>query len=316
MKSRLHAYLALFCILGADQAAAADNGDAIGSAVTVVNLVTAELSPDTRSLRTGDDVRQDEVIQVSPDGLGEIELVDQTKLALGPGSVIQLDKFVYDPDKTGGSIVLNLAKGAFRFVTGVASKPSYVINTPTASITVRGTVFDAYIHDDGAIWLLLHEGAIQVCNSRNQCQVLDNPCNIVRVTGQGGVGAQGKWASGNRDEVSFETAFPFVVTPPQIDPNPLYTRRLIEEGRCPDSGTKPRKIDRDASPPPTRKTQKSGKTKEVYIAPKRPKVVYVKPTKPRRQKESYDDSAGKAVLGIGAGILIGKSISGGRNHKY
>ena len=56
-------------------------------------------------------------------GKGEFRLNDDTKLALGPGSRLVLDKFVYDSDKKAGSIVLDLTKGAFRFITGVASKP-------------------------------------------------------------------------------------------------------------------------------------------------------------------------------------------------
>ena len=59
-----------------------------------------------------------------------------------------LDKFVYDSDKKTGSIILDLTKGAFRFITGVASKPTYLIRTPNASITVRGTIFDMYVLPD------------------------------------------------------------------------------------------------------------------------------------------------------------------------
>ena len=63
-----------------------------------------------------------------------------------------------DPNRTTGSIVLNLVKGGFRFITGIAAKPVYSIRTPVASITVRGTVFDVYVEGDQAIWILLHEG--------------------------------------------------------------------------------------------------------------------------------------------------------------
>jgi len=75
-------------------------------------------------------------------------------VALGPGSRLLLDKFVYDPQKGSGTIVLNLVKGAFRFVTGIASKPSYLIRVPNASITVRGTIFDIYIQENNVVWLL------------------------------------------------------------------------------------------------------------------------------------------------------------------
>ena len=124
------ASLMAFLIGGAAHALAAP-GDAIGSAVAVVNLVTAQFEKnDQRKLETGDDVRQQDLIEVSSDGRGEFKLRDQTKLALGPGSRLLLDRFIYDPDISGGAIVLNLAKGAFRFITGVAAKPAYVISHP------------------------------------------------------------------------------------------------------------------------------------------------------------------------------------------
>ena len=43
------------------------NGDAIGSAVTIVNLVTAEINNDHHKLASGDDVHQQELIEAAKD---------------------------------------------------------------------------------------------------------------------------------------------------------------------------------------------------------------------------------------------------------
>jgi FecR protein len=196
-------------------------GDDIGAAVRIINLVTAAYKKDERNLSTGDSVRQDDLIEVSSDGLGEIKLRDDTELALGRGSRLLLDKFVYNPDISGGAIVLNLVKGAFRFITGVAAKPAYIIRTPTASITVRGTIFDVYVQTSGVSWLLLIEGAIEVCNENDECGLLDEPGKLIRITPSGDLGDPVKWADLETDGLPFATAFPFVVTPPQIDPTPF-----------------------------------------------------------------------------------------------
>ncbi len=164
----------------------------IGSALTVVNLVTAEIDRDTRTLSAGDKVHQDENIDVSADASSELRLDDETKLALGPGSKLKLDKFVYDPKKNSGSIVLNLVKGTFRFMTGVAKKPTYVIRTPAAAITVRGTIFDLFVQENGEVWGLLIEGAFQACNDRGKCRLIDEPGKLIRVTGDGDVGCAGE----------------------------------------------------------------------------------------------------------------------------
>ncbi|HKZ97363.1 MAG TPA: FecR domain-containing protein [Hyphomicrobiaceae bacterium] len=226
---------ALFLLAGG--AVAAAPGDQIGSAITVVNLVTAELDRDRRSLKTGDNVRQEESIEVANDGSGELKFNDETKVALGPGSRLLLDTFVYDPEKKSGSIVLNAVKGTFRFITGVAAKPSYVIRIPNASITVRGSIWDLFVHAGGAAWLLLHEGSVQVCNDRGRCRILDQLGKLIRVTEQGEVGVPVKWAGlPDKENVPFDTAFPFVVKAPSFDPNPILTRDVIILGNLPESG--------------------------------------------------------------------------------
>jgi FecR-like protein len=209
-------------------------GDDIGAAVRIVNVVTAEYASDERRLATGDNVRQDDLIEVSGDGTGEIRLRDDTQLALGPGSRLLLDEFVYNPDISGGAIVLNLVKGAFRFVTGTAAKPAYVIRTPSAAITVRGTIFDVYVQASGLSWLLLIEGAIEVCNDRGDCGLHDEPGKLIRITPDGDVGNPVKWASLQKDGEPFEAAFPFVVEPPSFEPDPVFTPEDIVGGDVPD----------------------------------------------------------------------------------
>ena len=201
--------LICLCLIAAHGSALADPGDVIGATVTIVNEVTGEFKQNVRNLETGDDVLQDEVIAVGTDSIGELMLRDETKVALGPGARLVLDRFVYDPNKTSGAIVLNLIKGGFRFITGVAAKPFYMIRTPIASITVRGTIFDIYIEEAGALWLLLHEGSIRACNDRGQCRNLDDPCRVLRI-GPGGIMEDpGTWnALPNARQINFEFRLP------------------------------------------------------------------------------------------------------------
>ena len=275
--------------------ASAEPGDAIGAAVTIVNHVTGEFNRNLRNLETGDDVRQEEIIAVADDSVGELMLRDQTKVALGPGARLTLDRFVYDPNRTGGSIVLNLVKGGFRFITGIAAKPVYSIRTPVASITVRGTVFDLYIEGQEAIWILLHEGAITVCNNAGKCRELDDPCRVMRIGAGGNMPDPGTWnALPYARDVSFDTAFPFVVKPPSIDPKPIFSREDIELGRCPEP--KVRKADYEPD-------EKPAKPKHNYT-PRRSTVTYT-----RRYRRSYP-----RYIPVIPNITIGIGIGGGGHH--
>lgn len=329
MRSRNFAILVTsLSVLGAPAMAAPT--DPIGSAIQVVNLVTAEINRDTRTLQIGDSVHQNENIEVGTDAKGELKLDDDTKLALGPGSKLTLDKFVYDADKASGSIVMNFVKGTFRFVTGVAKKPTYRINTPTASITVRGTIFDLYVETGGTTWLLLHEGAVEVCNTRGRCRVHDEPGKLIPIGDKGDVGIPVKWAGlPGHDGVPFDTAFPFVVTPPAIDPDPIFTRAVIIDGNFP--GDRPRKAEDGDEPRhkpspthdngddrPKKKVEKykdEPKKEASEPKPAKDKVATERPKKKSKTAKNNDAEVAKGLgLAIGIGIAIGSKGGGHHGH--
>ena len=332
-------------VLGAGNARAV-TGARIGDAVSIVNTVMADFDQKSRKLTKGDDVHQDEAIAVDPDSQGELRLDDETKLALGPGSKLVLDKFVYDSDARSGSIILNLAKGAFRFITGIASKPTYVINTPNASITVRGTIFDVFVFPDDTTWVLLHEGAIEATGRDNTCHVLAQPGRLIRISPGGEVSQPVNWMKlpGN-SAAPFDKAFPFVINTPQVDPTPLLTREQVIGSNQPDLPPQP-----CANPHPVPKVQKADLTpptpppaptppvvpvvtappRPAYVKPapppyRPPQRVYVKPKRvytppPERRvvkRRHYPDAknvvrGAKVILGIG--VLLG-GMKGGHK-KY
>ena len=102
----------------------------IGRAELITKDVTGTLVTIARKLKTGDNIHQNEVISTAIDSEAELVLNDETKLAVGPESRIVLDSFIYDPEKKDGEVVINAAKGAFRFITGKSAKSAYTIKTP------------------------------------------------------------------------------------------------------------------------------------------------------------------------------------------
>jgi opacity protein-like surface antigen len=231
----------------------AASGDHIGSAIRIVNDVTGELNSTPRPLATGDGVQQEEAIAAAPNGLAELRLDDSSKIAVGPGARLVLDKFVYDPSANNGTISLNLVVGAFRFITGLASKKDYLLKTPSASISVRGTIFDVYVASDGATYILLHEGSISACNRGGQCVRLDNPCGVVRIANDAKPDAlDGFNRLSPAQRPDFAIAFPFVVSPPTIDPTPRFTRTAVESGSCEREQKTPRPLQRAEAEPPKR----------------------------------------------------------------
>jgi hypothetical protein len=158
----------------------------IGMAAAVSNTVSGTTGGGPKPIRTGDAVFQNQTVQTAAKSSAQLLFRDQTALTVGPVSRVRLDRFVYDPDRRTGDIVINATKGAFRFVSGVAKSSSYKIRTPVASIAVRGTIFDTFIATEATIAVLV-KGGIDVCvRNTGNCVSMNRPGQfaIVRANGQ------------------------------------------------------------------------------------------------------------------------------------
>lgn len=133
--------LALVLGLAGPAAAATD----IGVASAVKNDVRGGSGP----LGVGGKVFQNEIITTGAESLAQLLFLDQTSLSVGPKSQVTLDKFVFNPSRTAGSVVFTATRGAFRFITGAQNPRNYTINTPVATIGVRGTIVDCFITANG-----------------------------------------------------------------------------------------------------------------------------------------------------------------------
>lgn len=122
--------------------ASAQNAQKVGVASAVKNRV--EGSSGNRMLATGNSVFAREVVRTAADSMAQLLFLDETSLSIGPQSEVTLDRFVFDPNRGAGNVVISTTRGALRFVSGSQKPSSYQIKTPVATIGVRGTIFDLY----------------------------------------------------------------------------------------------------------------------------------------------------------------------------
>lgn len=213
------AFSAVFSALLAGAVKADDAKPEIGTAVVIKREVVATLGADKRDLQEGWRVHRDELLETGNEAQAELRLDDQTKLALGPNAGLKLDEFVIG--KSGGvtTIGVNFLKGTFRFITGSEKKEAYRIETPSATIGVRGTVFDVYVDGTGDTLILLHEGEVNVCSRKNTCRRHKSVGRVIRATVAGVISAPVKFTAGLIPRVtSVGAAFPFVGQTLRIDP--------------------------------------------------------------------------------------------------
>ena len=154
----------------------------VGKAVLIKTAVTGQNGP----LVEQAPVHRDERIKTSQSGLGQFVFRDGTKLAVGWGSSVVIDKYVFNDDASVKQLSIKAVKGTFRWISGKSKSSAYSIVTPAGTIGVRGTVFDFYVNRDGTTAMVLLEGKASFCGS-NGCKQLTKKCDCVIGTPRKGV---------------------------------------------------------------------------------------------------------------------------------
>ena len=157
------------------------------------NPASIQRSKTTLPGTKGTGVEMEDAVKTSQGKVG-ITFADDTKVQINEGSRLVIDDFVYDPKNKGaGKLALNIAGGTVRYASGAIAKnnPSKVaINTPTATIAVRGTDFTATVDELGASTIILLPSCADKIKSVDQLNPSDKNCvtGIIDVITDAGVG--------------------------------------------------------------------------------------------------------------------------------
>ena len=118
-------------------AGAAYGQEAIGSATSITPQAEGSHGG-KHTLAAGSTVYHQDDIETGVNGIAGLRFHDNSDLKVGPKSRVKLDKFIYDPNKSAGSVAIEAAKGSFRFSTGPQTKGSYQVKTPYGTLGIRG----------------------------------------------------------------------------------------------------------------------------------------------------------------------------------
>ncbi|MBL8599539.1 MAG: FecR domain-containing protein [Devosia sp.] len=156
--------------------------DGAGSALGVKQQAAAKLGQETRTLRVGSDIFIGDLVETGAQGQVQILFADNTELVLGPSSALTIEDYLIRNDGSAGKLAVDILSGAFRFATGDSAKNRYTIGTPTGTIGVRGTEFDGWVdRQDGTSYVIRHGGTVIICNDANECDVLDETCEVGKI---------------------------------------------------------------------------------------------------------------------------------------
>ena len=123
---------------------------AVGVTAVVRNnvQVTTVARPVLHKASVRETIAIDNDIVTGGQSMTQLLLLDKTSFTVGANSRIRIDRFVYDPRARQSAVSATVAKGAFRFMSGSAlnkGKERSAINTPVASIGIRGTIVEGVV---------------------------------------------------------------------------------------------------------------------------------------------------------------------------
>lgn len=119
-----------------------------------------------RTLTKGDEINSGDIITIG-NGRAQIRFSDGAYLALQPNTIFKVDEYAFDGKADGSEKgFFSLLKGGLRTISGLIGKSnrqSYKLNTPNATIGIRGTAFSVTQTDERLI-VTVGQGRVSVSN--------------------------------------------------------------------------------------------------------------------------------------------------------
>lgn len=144
--------------------------------------VSNGLSGQTRPLKIGSPVADNDEVAVSAGGVVDLSSPDGSRIRIEGPARVKIDAFRIDSHLTS----LQVLAGVFRtYVSKAAGSGSYVVKSASAVAGVRGTVFTLTVDADGAT-LEVAEGAVDFKNVASEGGMLTIPAgSVISAIGEG-----------------------------------------------------------------------------------------------------------------------------------
>lgn len=157
---------------------------------TSVRVVAMQTPPGNRAfevMRYAPVVRG-ALLSTSPRGALEVTFADGSRVAMGGASSVVVDAYVYSGPGGAGQQAVRYTKGLFRFVSGRIPKDRVRLETPTATIGIRGTTVRTNVDDDGTTTVGVDDGTVVVTSKQTGQSVTLNAGEKVTIKPAGTFG--------------------------------------------------------------------------------------------------------------------------------
>ncbi|HTM63164.1 MAG TPA: FecR family protein [Gammaproteobacteria bacterium] len=147
---------------------------------------------EARKLKLGDNIYLNDTLITDKLSEAQIIFTDNSTMTFRPESKLYINQYNYAPPskenaekKSAGKYILDLITGGFRTITGMVAKQNpndYAVNTPVATIGVRGTEYSLVYKVGQDLYIKRYSGI--PCMSNNATK---NQSKSVNAGGGGGV---------------------------------------------------------------------------------------------------------------------------------
>jgi hypothetical protein len=144
--------------------------EGIGKAEKVVLDVRSLMPRGERRLVVNSDVFKDEIVETKDRSATRLVFRDDTYLSMGPNSKVRIADLpvAHDSDRP---FVVEATSGVFKFVSGRLRSDQYRIDTPSATIGVRGTIVWISVSGSRLTQVASQTGEVFVC-AKEECVTL------------------------------------------------------------------------------------------------------------------------------------------------
>ena len=162
--------LLLVLLFGTSLPLQAKGTNAIGKVLTAQGLVEArDANGLLRALTRRSEVFEADTILVGADGFTQVRMVDDAQISLQANTEFSFNTYAFDANSaTPDSAAMSMIRGGFRTISGTigdADEDGYRLDTPYASIGIRGTAHSGVIVA-GVLYTGVSEGGTTVSNNQ------------------------------------------------------------------------------------------------------------------------------------------------------
>lgn len=156
---------ALLLIIGLPSVACAEIAGRVNFVVGQATILDEKNNK--RSVFKGDLIHSGEKIQTTHNTRVQLRLIDGSVFVLLPNSLFEISQYSFNKNTPEtAKAVFNLVKGGLRVITGAIAKANsehYVLNTPTATLSIRSTDSSMALNDETLV-VMVSEGTINLAN--------------------------------------------------------------------------------------------------------------------------------------------------------